>query len=307
MVQFSGNFSILTDLDPVLTDIYYNEYAREIGDGGVMQLFAKRMSSKAKETDLRIGGFSDPVVFNGTVEYGDAERDYTVEYSHTEYAKGFMVERKLIDDNQYEAIFNQPSELAIATARKRRKDAASVFNNAFSTSYNGFDSKPLCEDDHPRSRTDSTAVDNELTLALNSSNLETAVLQMQGFKDELGEEITIMPDTLVVPRALRKTAIEILASEKVPENANNTANVQNSRYAFQGGWNLIVDPYLSDTNAWFVVDSTMARRYLKWYDRIMPEFAAEGDFDTLVRKFRMYMRYSYGWSNFRWIIGSNPS
>lgn len=307
MVQYSGNFSVLTDLDPVLTDIFYNEYAREIGDGGVMQLFAVRRSTKAKETDLRIGGFRDPVVFNGKVQYDDAERDYTVEYSHTEFAKGFMVERKLIDDNQYETIFERPQELAIATARKRRKDAASVFNNAFSTSFLGFDGKPLCEDDHPRSRTDSTAVDNEHTLALSSANLETVVVAMQGFKDDLGEEITIIPDRLVVPRTLRKTAIEILASDKVPENANNTANVQNAAYAFQGGWRMIVDPYLTDPNAWFVVDSTMARRYLKWYDRILPEFANEGDFDTLVSKFRMYMRYSYGWSNFRWIAGSNPS
>ena len=109
-----------------------------------------------------------------------------------------------------------------------------------------------------------------------------------------------MPDVLVVPRALRKTELEIVGSEKQPENANNAINVH-------AGMSVIVDPYLTDTNAWFVVDSTMARRYLKWYDRVMPEFAATGDFDTLIRKYRGYMRYSYGWSDFRWVIGSNPS
>lgn len=303
MVQFSGNFAELTDFDPVLTDIFYQHYTQELGNGGVMQLFAKRKSTKAKETDLRVGSFSDPVEFNGKVEYMDAEKDYDVEYVHTQYAKGFMVERTLLDDQQYETIFGRAEEMGAAFARFRRKKAASIFNNAFSTAATslGYDGKPLCEDDHPRSETDSTAVDNELALTLTSANLETAVVTMQGFGDDLGEEITIMPDTLVVPRALRKTAIEVTASPQVPENANNAINVQ------AGNWNVIVDPYLTDTNAWFIVDSGMARRYLKWYDRIMPEFGAEGDFDTFIRKYRGYMRFSLGWSDFRWILGSNPS
>lgn len=300
MVQYSGNFTQLVDFDPLLTEIFYQHYTQELGTGGVMQLFGMVASQKAKETDLRVGGFRDPVAFTGKVEYAAAERGYEVEYSHTEYALGFMVERKLAEDMQYGNIFARAEELGTAFARKRRKDAASVLNNAFSTSFNGYDVKPLCEDTHPRSRADSTSVDNELTLALNSSNLETAITTMQAFGDDLGEEITIMPDTLVVPRALRKTALEITQSMQVPENANNAINVHE-------GMNVIVDPYLTDINAWFVVDSAMSRRYLKWFDRIVPEFKATEDFDTFIRKYAGYMRYSFGWSDFRWVIGSNPS
>lgn len=300
MVQHSGNFTQLTDYDPILTDIFYQHYTQELGSGGVMQLFNQLASSKAKETDLRVGGFKDPVEFNGTIEYTDAERGYEVEYSHTEYALGFQVERKLHDDQQYGNIFGRAEELGTSFARKRRKDGASVFNNAFSTSFNGYDAKPLCETTHNRSRTDTTAVSNELTLALNNDNLETAITTMQDFGDDLGEEITIMPNVLVVPRALRKTALEVTQSEKQPANANNAINVHE-------GMSVIVDPYLTDTNAWFVIDTGMARRYLKWYDRVMPEFKATDDFDTFIRKYAGYMRYTFGWSDFRWIIGSNPS
>jgi len=300
MPQISGNFAQLVDLDPVLTDIFYQHYTQNLGNGGVMSLFNMIQSSKAKETDLRVGGFRDPVPFTGTIEYADAERGYEVEYSHTEYVLGFQVERKLADDMQYGNIFGRAEELGTAFARKRRKDAASVFNNAFSTSFTGYDSSPLCETTHNRSRTDSTSVSNELSTALNSDNLESAITTMQDFGDDLGEEITIMPDTLVVPRALRKTAFEITQSMQVPEDANNAINVHE-------GMNVIVDPYLTDTNAWFVVDSAMARRYLKWYNRIMTEFGATEDFDTYIRKYRGYMRYAYGWSDFRWVIGSNPS
>ena len=146
MVQYSGNFSVLTDYDPILTDIFYQHYTQQNPEGGVVQLFNRQMSNKAKETDLRIGGFSDPTEFDGRIQYQDAERGYQIEYSHTEFASGFQVERKLADDQQYGNIFSRAEELGTAFARKRRKDAASVFNNAFSTSFLGYDSKALCED-----------------------------------------------------------------------------------------------------------------------------------------------------------------
>ena len=301
MVLINEQFPQFVDFDPVLTDIFFSEYERELGVGGALSVFSLQSSNKAKETDLRVGGFGDPVLFDGKIRYDDVERGYEVEYTFDELAKGFMITRKMRDDLQYQTIFDNATGLATSFARKRRKDAASVFNNAFSTSYTGYDSKPLCANDHPRSRTDSTAVDNSLALALTADNLETAVTTMQAFKDDIGEEIVIMPDTLIVPRSLRKTALEIVGSDRQPDNANNAINVQANM------WNVIVDPYLTDSNAWFIVDSALSRRYLKWYDRITPEFAGTQDFDTMIWKYRGYMRYGYGWSDWRWVLGSNPS
>jgi hypothetical protein len=294
----SANFTQLTDLDPVLTEIFFNHY-RQIAPKRA-QIFGVRSSTKAKETDLRVDSFGDPVVFNGTVEYETPDRDYEVEYVPVEYAKGFAIERKMIDDMQYENIFSQASNMGTAFARKQEKDAAAIFNNAFSGGTTGYDGKVLCATDHPRSRTDATTVSNAVTLTLTSANLETAITTLQGLKDDQGEEISIMPDTLLVPRALRKKGIELTGSQQSPEDANNSTNVHS-------GMNLVVWEYLTDTNAWFVLDSVMAKRYLKWYDRIPVEFAATDNFDTLLRKYRGYMRYSRGWSDFRFVIGSNPS
>lgn len=298
MPQISENFSQLTDLDPVLTELFYQHYSNEFGLGA--RVFNIQGSSKSKETDLRVGSFRDPVVFEGQIQYQTVLGDYEIEYVHEEYASGFQVERKLFDDMQYGPIFSAASEMGTAFARLREKHMASVFNNAFSGSFLGYDSKALCADDHPRGKFDSTAVDNALTLALNSANLETAIITHQALGDDRGEEITIMPNLLIVPRALRKTALELTGSELTPENANNAMNVHM-------GLQTLVWPYLTDVNAWFLVDTTMAARYLKWFDRVPVEFAAEQSFDTMIRKYRGYMRYSFGWSDFRWIIGSNPS
>lgn len=297
MPQISENFTQLTDLDPILTEIFYQHYDREMGSG--LSLFNVLSSDKAKETDLRIGGFRDPVEFKGQIEYQTVLGDYQIEYVHTQFASGFQVERVLFDDMQYGSIFGMASDMGVAFARKRKKDRASVFNNAFA-SVLGYDGKTLCADDHPRSKSDATAVDNKAALTLNSANLETAIVAHQSLGDDLGEEITIRPDLLVVPRPLRKTALELVGSELTPENANNAINVHQ-------GMQVLVWPELTDTNAWFLVDTTMANRYLKWYDRVPVEFAAEQSFDTMLRKYRGYMRYSFGWSDFRWVYGSNPS
>lgn len=293
------NFTQLTDLDPVLTEIFYQAYQQV--QPVRPQLFGLRTSTKSQETDLRIGSFSDPVEFDGAVQYETPRRDYTITYAHSHFVKGFSIEQTLLEDMQYDNIFSSASDLGTAFARKMEKDAASVFNNAFTAGTTaGYDAVALCSDSHPRSRTDATLVDNSLALSLTSDNLETAITTMQAFGDDLGEEITIMPDTLVVPRALRKKALEIAGSDKVPENANNTYNVNQGMRVVS--WN-----FLTDTNAWFVIDSAMAQRYLKWYDRITTQFGAVEDFDKLIRKYRGRMRYSFGWSDFRFIIGSNPS
>lgn len=299
MVQHSGNFPQLVDFDPVLQEVIYKQYNRDLGNGGVMQLFNIQTTGKAKETDLRVGGFGDPKLFKGKVEYSDSERGYEVEYDFDEWVHGFQITRKMRDDLQYANIYAQGSEMGTSFARKRRKDGASVLNNATSASFLGYDAKALCANDHRQSRTDSTSVDNLLALALTSENLEKAVIAHQALGDDLGEEITIMPDTLVVPRALRKTAIEITASPKIPENANNAINVQD------GQWTLIVDPYLTSSTAWHIVDSTMSRRWLKWYDRVPVEFAGIQDFETMIWKYRGYARYGYGWSDFRFILQGN--
>jgi hypothetical protein len=299
MVLSSNQFPNFVDFDPVLSEIFFSQYARDLGAGGVAPIFRTLTSSKAKETDQRVGGFSDPEVFNGTVKYDTPRNGYEIEYTFTELVKGFAIDRKMRDDLQYTTIFDSAQGMATAFARKRRKDAASVFNNATSSSYLGYDSKALCANDHPRSRTDSTAVDNLGALSLTSANLEVAVLAHQNLKDDIGEEITIMPDLLIVPDTLRKTALEIVGSENVPENANNAINVQ------AGNWQVVVDPYLTSTTAWWIADSTLANRYLKWYDRIMPEFAGMQDFNTMVWQYRGYVRYGYGWSDFRWIYQGN--
>jgi phage major head subunit gpT-like protein len=295
MVQTSTNFTQLSDLDPVLSEIFFQQYEALPAYRALM--FGLRESDKAKETDLRIGSLGDPLAFDGTVVYDSADADYSIEYTHVEYTRGFQVERKLLDDAQYSGIFDQAAALGVAFGRKQEKDAASVFNNAFDVASPGYDGLPLCSASHPRSQTDSTTVSNTRSDVLSVAALDAAINQLMSLGDDLGDPVTALPTILLVPQALRRTALELTESAFTPEDDSNAINPNTNLTT-------VVWPYLTSSTAWFVLDGVMAKRVLKWYDRIAPEFAAEDSFDTLIRKYRGYARWSFGWSDWRFVVGS---
>ena len=88
-----------------------------------------------------------------------------------------------------------------------------------------------------------------------------------------------------------------------PDTANYVANLAQDR-----GIRMVMWDYLTDSNAWFLIDSQLAKLYLNWFDRVPLEILLDPTSDFhLEARWRGYMRYSYGWSDYRFVIGSNPS
>lgn len=291
-------------LEPGLREIFFLTYDGLLAQSPVSQLFNVLTSNKANEYFLGAGGFGDWEQYTGAIEYDDMEQLYRTTLTHKEYARGFKVERALVDDDLYNIINERPRALAMAAARTREKHAASVFNNAFSTSYTGGDGYALCEDTHPYSPSNASTQDNEGTSALSYDNVITTFRTMQEFKDDRGELMSVNPDTLLVPPELAQTAKEILLT--TANKPNTTDTVVNYANTFLRS--VIVWHYLTDSNAWFLIDSQLAKRHLLWVDRVPMEFALDPTSNfRLEARYRGYMRYSYGWSDWRWVYGNNPS
>ena len=285
-------------LEPGLRSIF--DITREglAATSRIPQLFNVATSTKAQEHDLGVGGMADWAEYKGTIEYDDLEQGFKTTYTHVEFAKGFAVERKLVDDDLYNIINQRPRALAISAMRKREKDAASVFNNAFSSSYTGGDAIALCGS-HPYSPSNASTQSNAGSTALSYDAIIATRKLMRAFEDDRGQLVNVMPDTLIVPPGLENTAWEILESINKPDTANNNGN-----YVRSTGISLIVWDYLTDANNWFLVDSTLAGMYLNWFDRVPLEFAMDPTSDfNLISKWRGYMRYSYGWSDWRFVYG----
>jgi len=291
----SANFGYL--LVPGLRKIFMDEFGQP-GDV-VPQLFSFEKSSKAVEYDLGMGGMGDLEEFNGTIPYGDFHMQYRVSYTHKEWVKGIKVERRLVDDDQYNIINQRPRQLAVVAKRTREKHGASLFNNAFNTSiFAGGDTKALCATDHSWVGTTATW-SNSGTDALSATALEaTRILGMQ-LLDETNNLMDIMYDTLLVPPNLEETANVIMKSSLQPYTGDNNMNWNLNRYK------VIVWNRLSDSNNWYLIDSKYMKMFLKWFDRIPVEFNKDKDFDTYVAKYSTYQRYAFGFSDARWIYGMN--
>lgn len=125
---------------------------------------------------------------------------------------------------------------------------------------------------------------------------------MRGFRGDIGNKISVMPSKLVYPIELADRADEIIKSDKEPTTANNAYNPQGN-----GRWSGTDWEYLTDTNNWFMLDASSAKKWVVWFDRIPLDFGRAEEFDSFIAKWRAYCRYSYMFLNWRWIAGSEVS
>lgn len=282
-------------------------------------VFPVDTSMKAVEHHQGVGEFGTSgwnFEDTGRVQYDRFRRGFKTDLEHHEFAKGIVVERKLMDDNLYPGagiprqVTQRVDKLATSAAILREKSAAKLFINAFTDSGTddegfpiaGADGVGLCSTAHPNGPDGQAGTQsNEGTTALSQDGVTATRLAMKEFKDDTGELVAIDPNTLLVPPELEETALIINNTPRDIGTNNNDVNTQ------AGRWNIVVWDYLTDVNAWFMIDGPLRDQHLVWYDRIAPEFASEGDFDTLQAKYRGYMRFSRGFDDWRWIFGQNPS
>jgi len=282
-------------LDPGLRKIFMDEYA--LPEGQKDNLFGIESSSKAVEYDLGIGGTGDMQEFDGTIVYGDFKQQYRTSYSHKEWVKGMKIERKLVDDDQYSVINKRPAQLALVAKRTQEKQAASVFNNAFTTAiFTGGDGLSLCNSAHTWVGTASTS-SNTGTTALSATAVEATRLAMRLFTDETGNLMIARGDTLVVPPALEEAAWEIVNASGKMDTADNNPNFNKGKYK------IVVWDYLSDTNNWFMINSKLMKEYLSFYEWNPVEFFYAGEFDTLTSKHAGYCSVNVSAVDWRFVFG----
>lgn len=278
----------------------------------IPELFRTPTSQRAFEEHIGIGVMSSDWDFESTgrVPYDDVNRGFLKRWTHREFSKGYIVTRKMIDDNKFPEIIDRATALGDSAFRHREQSAAAVFNNAFSavtdqTTLDAFgfpiggpDNVALCSTAHPYNEADASTQSNEGTVALTEDGISTTRQAHMALTDDRGDILGIMPDLVLIPPELEDTAIKAGMSPLESATANNAINPQMGRFRY------VVWHYLTDANNWFTIDSAMMRQDLIWYERIPLEYGAEGDFDTFQAKFRAYMRYSRGWRDYRWVYGN---
>jgi len=260
----------------------------------------------ADEKYSEVGDLTDFDEFTGTLSFDSFNQGFDVTATHVEFAKGISVQRKLRDDDLTGVIADKPKGLATAAKRTKESHGARMLTLAFSIDqkfYTHSEGVALCSNLHATTSGASTTngFDNLLTSALSAVALSTARIQMRGFRDDQGNRINIMPDEIWISPDNYETAFEIVSSMGKVDTADNNANVHHGQFTIKE-WN-----YMTDTNDWFLMDSVLRAENLKWFDRIPLEFGRAEEFDSFNMKWRAYMRFSFLYRGWRWILGSQVS
>jgi len=297
-------------LDSRFKKIFYEAYGEK--ETVYDKLFGIINSTKAYEKFSHVSGFG---TFNYTPELQTIPSEvrvqgYDKELTAVKFAKANTVSTEAIRDDLFNIMDNGMAALGRSARATLEELGVSIFNNAFSTtavdvcgySYNptGPDAVALCDNSHPRSPADASLCDNLQALALTSDNLASAAVLMEQFVDEKGVLINAQPDTLIVPEELRRTAWQIVNSDY----EFDAANVMNANY-FRGRYDVVVWPYLTSTKDWFLVDSTLMKQFLMWVWRDPLEFTHENVLGVDGQTWRAKFRCSYGFTNWRWIVGND--
>lgn len=301
--------SISKELLPGLNAVFGLEYGEV--DNEHAPLFATENSDRAFEEEVLFTGFgSAPVKGEGAaVTYDDAQESYTARYTHETVALGFAITEEAMEDNLYDTFAKlRAKALARAMANTKQVKAADVFNNGFSSSYNGGDGVPLFSASHPTIGAGDQS--NLLSAAdLSEASLETALITISKLKDDRGILIGGQAVSLHIPSDLVFTADQILNSTLSTTTATNSTtgvtnvndinSIRNQGLLPKG---YFVNRRFTDTNAFFI--KTDVPNGAKMFVRSPLQTKMEPDFDTGNLRFKARERYSFGWSDWRGYFGN---
>lgn len=297
MSAVRGNFA--DELDPAVRKIFFDRYDEE--PQVMPMVFNVLTSDRDHEKDSATTGFGklEQTDELGALDYEDPVKMYATTYTHLKYTKGFKVSQELLEDDQHNVISAMPKALAKSVVYTTEYWGASVFNNAFSTSYTSYgDGNPLCSIEHDRADGGTAQSNASATeIVLSEANLETGRLALEKALNDKGEVVNFKADTLLIPIDLRKTAQILTESTMRPGTANNDINI------YDGVFKVIPWRYITTSTYWFLLDSR--NHLVNWFWRIRPEFKNDYSFDADAAIYKVRVRFSYGWSDWRGVWGSS--
>jgi hypothetical protein len=273
------------------------------------KLFDKHTSRKAFEEDVGSSHFGLAVqkAEGAPVTYDTSRQGFTSRYNHVVYALGFIITREIYEDDQYDVVGKLKAQsLAFSMRQTKEIIAANVYNRAFNTSYLGGDGATLIASaggggsaSHPAIAGGTWTNGVATAVDLSEAALEQAVIDIAGFTNDRGLKIAVRPTTLIIPKELMFEATRIL---KADGRTGTDLNDPNALKTMGMVPNVVVNHYLTDTDAWFL--RTDVQNGLKYFERRGDEFGMDEDFDTENAKYKATSRYSFGWTDPRAIYGS---
>lgn len=198
------------------------------------------------------------------------------------------VDRNDIEDDQV-GIYKTQAMAAGESAKQLPDEiVADLVNNSFVTEC--FDGQYFIDTDHPVKNADGTtgSVSNKGTKALSiatladaQAGLGLAETTMMEFKDDEGRPLNVIPDTLLVPPALKAIANALMTTDRLEDGKPNP---------FKNSYTVVVNPRLTSRTAWWLLDTKKPIKPFIYQVRKEPYFVQQTDVSSdkvfSIKKFR---------------------
>ncbi|MCL6519026.1 MAG: Mu-like prophage major head subunit gpT family protein [Armatimonadetes bacterium] len=238
------------------------------------------------------------------VPAGLLEHDYSIK--NKTWEASIAVDRAALEDDQYGQIRLRIQGLADEARRHQEELVFGLLRDGFNTLC--YDGQFFFDTDH--SDGESGTQSNKGTSALSAASLQAAFTTMMKFKDDQGKPMGIIPDTLVVSPDLKWTAMELFWSIYAPDS--EVGKTEARKNVLKGALDLIVSPYLTDSNDWFLLCTKRVVKPVIFQSRIPIEFAAleansENGFMRDRYVYGVRARYNVGFGLWQLAYGSQVS
>ena len=293
---------LVKELEPGLNALFgleYKQYEQEHAE-----IYNTESSDRAFEEEVMLSGFAQAQVKpeGSGIAYDSAQETFTARYTHETIALGFAITEEAIEDNLYDRLASRYTKaLARSMAQTKQVKAAAPLNNGLpGGSFQSGDGVTLFNASHP---TISGTFSNTLATAadLNETSLEQAMIDIAALTDERGLKIAAKAVKMIVPSALQFTADRLMNSAQRVGTADNDINAIRNMGMVPGGY--VVNHYLTDTDAFFIL-TDLTNTGLKMFQRTGMETSMEPDFSTGNIRYKARERYSFGFSDWRGVYGS---
>lgn len=154
---------------------------------------------------------------------------------------------ELEDDNL--GVFKGMALPSLASAAKKHPDQ--LIAALFAANPAAFDGLSLFNAAHPTFDEPGTTYSNSFALALTAANFSTNWAAMVSYTGEDGQPLMVMPNLLIVPPQLKKTALEIMSSTLIINGAGTAAGEN----VLKNWADVLVVPELaSSPTRWYLAD-----------------------------------------------------
>jgi hypothetical protein len=225
-------------------------------DERLAAIFSIEKSDHFAESVKSIAGFDGfmPVPENGAYPKDGAQESYTKIFEHVEWKDSFSVSRALVEDDRIGEMKRLATKFVGGFNATREKFGASLFGAALGgvtdPSYKGVkfpaygasaDGRPLFDKLHPSKSKPSLKQSNVFNNLFSQTALSKIQSAMVDFRDDNGEILEIVPDTIILPNDAEaiQTVLGVVNAFSQPNTSNNDWNYH------YGAWNVIIWPKLN--------------------------------------------------------------